>query len=130
MIHQIDQASNDNPYKNKGIRRIIKAGGYSLKGLQAAWTGEAAFRQECMLAVAFLATLTLFDVSSMERIVLVLVTVLVLVVELLNSAIEAVVDRISLQHHPLAGQAKDIGSAAVFVSLFLWLYVCIEVFWL
>jgi len=116
-----------NPHKNTGITRIIKAGGYSIQGLRSAFKGEAAFRQECLLALIAFGVLFILDVTSVERSVMVLVTVLVLIVELLNSAIESVVDRIGTDHHKLSGQAKDMGSAAVLVSLVLWAYVWLEV---
>jgi len=125
-----DSTPSDNPHKNTGVKRIIKAGGYSLKGLRSAWSGEAAFRQECLFAIAAFIAIPFLDLSSIERSMLVLVTVLVLIVELLNSAVESVVDRIGLDHHELSGQAKDMGSAAVLVALVLWAYVWVEVIFL
>jgi diacylglycerol kinase (ATP) len=103
--------------KKTGLRRVINATGYSLCGLKAAWRTEAAFRQEALLMVIMLPLAFLLGKNGVERALLVSVCLVVLVVELLNSAIEAVVDRIGLEHHPLAGAAKDLGSAAVFVSL-------------
>ncbi|GIU31767.1 diacylglycerol kinase [Shewanella sp. MBTL60-007] len=88
-----------------------------MQGLKLAWQHEAAFRQELMLAAIMLPIALLVDVTTVERVLLLLGLFLVLIVELLNSAIEAVVDRISSEHHPLSGQAKDIASAAVFMSL-------------
>ena len=114
-------------HKNTGFTRIIKAGGYSLQGLRSAWSGEAAFRQECLLVLIVVPVIVLLDLTAIERCLLVLVTALVLIVELLNSAIESAVDRIGLEHHALSGQAKDMGSAAVLVSLLLWCYVWFEV---
>lgn len=90
-----------------------------MKGLKAAWIHEAAFRQELMLAVVMLPIALLVDISTMERLMLILTLFIVLIVELLNSAIEAVVDRVGSEIHPLSGQAKDIASAAVFMSLAL-----------
>lgn len=103
--------------KDAGLRRIVKAAGYSLLGLQAAWRSEAAFRQEVLLTAILLPVALLVGKNGVERALLIAVCLLVVVVELLNSAIEAVVDRIGAERHPLAGAAKDLGSAAVFVSL-------------
>lgn len=100
-----------------GIARIIKAGGYSLAGFHAAFRGEAAFRQLVLLNVVLLPIAFWVEVSRGERALLVAVLLLSLIVELLNSAVEATVDRISLELHPLSKQAKDMGSAAQFVSL-------------
>ncbi|EOB2787130.1 diacylglycerol kinase [Vibrio vulnificus] len=112
---------------NTGIKRIIKATGYSIQGLKAAFKHEAAVRQEFALLVVAIALATWLDVSMLERISLLAVVVLVLIVELMNSAVEAVVDRIGVEHHELSGRAKDIGSAAVLVALifagFTWLYI-------
>ncbi|EHU4914944.1 diacylglycerol kinase [Vibrio vulnificus] len=112
---------------NTGIKRIIKATGYSIQGLKAAFKHEAAVRQEFALLVVAIALATWLDVSMLERITLLAVVVLVLIVELMNSAVEAVVDRIGVEHHELSGRAKDIGSAAVLVALifagFTWLYI-------
>lgn len=103
--------------KKTGLRRLINATGYSWCGLKSAWRTEAAFRQEALLMVIMLPLALLLGKNGVERALLVSVCLLVLVAELLNSAIEAVVDRIGPEHHPLAGAAKDLGSAAVFVSL-------------
>ncbi|EHZ2552202.1 diacylglycerol kinase [Vibrio vulnificus] len=112
---------------NTGIKRIIKATGYSIQGLKAAFKHEAAVRQEFALLVVAIALATWLDVSMLERITLLAVVVLVLIVELMNSAVEAVVDRIGVEHHELSGRAKDIGSAAVLVALifagFTWFYI-------
>jgi diacylglycerol kinase (ATP) len=101
----------------QGIDRIIKAFGYSLKGFKAAYQNEAAFRQELGLAVVMVPLGFWLGQTAVERVLLVGVVLMVLVVELLNSAVEAVVDRVGPEHHELAGRAKDIGSAAVFLSL-------------
>ena len=103
--------------KKTGLRRVINATGYSLCGLKSAWQTEAAFRQEVLLMAIMLPLAFLLGKNGVERALLISVCLVVLVAELLNSAIEAVVDRIGLEHHPLAGAAKDLGSAAVFVSL-------------
>ncbi len=102
-----------------GMTRIIRAAGYSLAGLKAAWKNEAAFRQESLLCLVATVLAIWLDVSSIERLMLIGCVVLVVIVELLNSAIEAVVDRIGYEHHELSGRAKDIGSAAVLVALLL-----------
>lgn len=119
--------------KNKALQRLVKACGYSIAGLKAAWKSEAAFRQEIVLLLILLPLAVWLGRSVLEVLVLVMVCVLVVIVELLNSAIEAVVDRVGEEYHPLAGRAKDIGSAAVFVSVMLvvvvWLGVlCDRVF--
>ncbi|KXO07379.1 Diacylglycerol kinase [Moritella sp. JT01] len=112
-----------------GITRIIKATGYSYLGLRAAFKYESAIRQELLLLVIFTPIALLLDISNVEKILLVAPLVLVFIVELLNSAIEAVVDRIGTEHHELSGRAKDIGSAAVFVTLcltaFIWFMIVI-----
>ena len=106
------------PFKSKtGLRRIINATGYSLAGLRDAYEHEHAFRQECLLALVLVPVALFLPVSGLERALMIGAVLLVLIVELLNSAIEAAVDRVSLDRHELAKRAKDIGSAAVFLSL-------------
>lgn len=102
-----------------GLTRIIKAAGYSVKGLKAAWKHEAAFRQETILLVIAVIVAFCMDVTMVERILLISSVALVVILEVVNSAIEAVVDRIGSEHHELSGQAKDMGSAAVFIALWL-----------
>ena len=110
--------ANESPYKGKtGLRRVWNALGYSIAGLKAAYLCEDAFRQEVWLAVLLIPTALFLPVPWIGRGLMVASVLLVLVVELLNSAIEAVVDRVSLENHRLAKRAKDIGSAAVLVSL-------------
>lgn len=110
--------SPESPFKGKtGLARVWNAFFYSLAGLQAAYRHEDAFRQEVWLAVLLIPTALLSPASGLGKALMVASVLLVLVVELLNSAVEAAVDRISLDHHDLAKRAKDIGSAAVFVSL-------------
>ncbi len=108
----------ESPYKGKtGLRRLINAFGYSLAGFRAAYKHEDAFRQEVLLA-AILIPLALFLPGSLiGRALMIGSVLLVIIVELINSGIEATVDRISLDSHDLAKRAKDIGSAAVLVSL-------------
>lgn len=119
---------NESPHKGKtGLRRVWNALGYSLAGLKAAYLCEDAFRQETWLAVLLIPTALLLPLPWIGRGLMIASVLLVLVVELLNSAIEAVVDRVSLENHRLAKRAKDIGSAAVLVSLLLVLvvWVCV-----
>ncbi|MEX5543361.1 diacylglycerol kinase [Pseudomonas poae] len=106
------------PFKGQtGIKRIFNAGGYSLDGLRAAFTGEAAFRQLMLLNVVLVPLSFFLNVSRVERALMIAVCLLALIVELLNSAVEAAIDRISLDLHPLSKNAKDMGSAAQFVAL-------------
>ncbi|MBM9486929.1 diacylglycerol kinase [Pseudomonas sp. R11F] len=106
------------PFKGQtGIKRIFNAGGYSLDGLRAAFTGEAAFRQLVLLNVILIPLSFFLQVSRVERALLIAVCLLALIVELLNSAVEAAIDRISLDRHPLSKNAKDMGSAAQLVAL-------------
>ena len=108
----------ESPFKSKnGLERIAKAAGYSIAGLKAAYKNEAAIRQETWLMVIFLPLAFYVGHTNIERILLVGATLLVYIVELLNSAIEAAVDHTSIEAHQLAGRAKDIGSAAVFIAL-------------
>ncbi|WP_032116447.1 diacylglycerol kinase [Candidatus Arsenophonus nilaparvatae] len=106
-----------------GLTRIIKATGYSLKGLRAAWKSEAAFRQEAIMVIIAIIVAFLLDVQWIERLLLISSMVLIAIVELLNSAIEAVVDRIGTELHELSAKAKDIGSAAVFISICLAIFI-------
>ncbi|MGA0266384.1 MAG: diacylglycerol kinase [Lysobacterales bacterium] len=102
-----------------GMARLIKATTYSWKGIRAAFRHEAAFRQELLLVLVLFPASFWVARSIIEWVLLVIPLLLVLVVELLNSAIESVVDRISDQAHVLSGQAKDMGSAAVLFSLLI-----------
>ncbi|PWD81042.1 diacylglycerol kinase [Ignatzschineria ureiclastica] len=100
-----------------GLGRIIAAGGYSLRGLKAAFQNEAAIRQELFAAI-FLIPLAFYVADSGIELSLLLGSlILVFLMELINSAIEAIVDRISFDYHPLSGQAKDIGSALVMIAI-------------
>ncbi|MDY0074204.1 MAG: diacylglycerol kinase [Thauera sp.] len=108
----------ESPFKGRsGWLRLWNALQYSRAGLRASWQNEAAFRQEVCLALVLIPLALWWGGSGIERALLVASVVLVLIVELINSALEAVVDRISLEQHPLAGRAKDIGSAAVLLAL-------------
>ncbi len=109
---------SESPYKGKsGLRRIWNAVGYSLHGLSDAYQHESAFRQEVILSLVLIPVSLFLPASGAGHGLMVGSVLLVLLVELLNSAIEATVDRISLEDHRLAKRAKDIGSAAVMVSL-------------
>lgn len=102
-----------------GLRRVINATGYSWQGLKAAFQHEAAIRQELLLLLMAGGVLLWLDLPVLERLLMFSSLVFVLIVELLNSAIEAVVDRVGSERHELSGRAKDIGSAAVLVALLL-----------
>lgn len=102
-----------------GFRRIVSATFNSFAGLKAAWVGEAAFRQECALLLVMLPGAFWVGRDAVEWSLLIGSCLLVLVTELLNTAVEATVDRVGTDHHRLSGRAKDVGSAAVFVSLLL-----------
>jgi len=120
--------SAESPHKGKtGLRRIWNAFFYSLDELSAAFRHEDAFRQEVILAVILMPAALLLPASGEGKALMIASVLLVLIVELLNSAVEAAVDRISLENHQLAKRAKDIGSAAVFLSLLnvpaVWLLV-------
>jgi len=99
------------------VRRLVNALGYSLHGLASAFRHEKAFRQEALLAAALIPIALLLDVGGAGKAMMIASVLLVMIVELLNSAVEAAVDRISVEQHPLSKRAKDIGSAAVFLSL-------------
>lgn len=104
-------------FKSKsGLKRIVSALRYSIDGLRSAWRHEHAFRQEMLVFVVGTVVALALRVSALEKLVLIGVLVLVLIVELINSALEAVVDRISLERHPLSKNAKDLGSAAVLLT--------------
>jgi diacylglycerol kinase (ATP) len=113
--------------KHTGVKRIIKATGYSLKGLSYAFRNEAAFREEAIASFVLVPLALWLDVTPLERIMLIMAVVLLLVVELLNTGIEAVVDRVGVEYHLLAGVAKDVGSAAVFLSLLFCIYVWVTI---
>lgn len=113
--------------KSTGLQRIINATKYSLKGFKSAVKYETAFRQELILLVAAYVTVMLIDFTIYERILLLGSIGVVMIVELINSAIECIVDRIGSERHELSGRAKDYGSASVFLSLLLalilWIYL-------
>ncbi|MFA6040646.1 MAG: diacylglycerol kinase [Methylophilus sp.] len=112
------KSHQESPFKGKtGLRRLMNAFGYSLDGFRAAFKHEDAFRQEVFLALVLIPLAIYLEHETLHRVLMVGSVFLVLIVELLNSAVEAVVDRVSIERHALAKRAKDIGSAAVFVAL-------------
>lgn len=121
----------ESPYKGKtGLKRVWSALFYSMAGLRAAILHEDAFRQEALLAIVLIPAALLWHVSAIGKAMMIASVLLVLIVELLNSAIEAAVDHTSLDHHQLAKRAKDIGSAAVLLSLLnviiVWLLILLD----
>ncbi|TQV78297.1 diacylglycerol kinase [Exilibacterium tricleocarpae] len=116
--------------KAKGLQRVLNAAVYSAQGVRAAFRHEEAFRQEVYLALVMLPVAFIVELTQVERLLLVGSVVLVLIVELLNSGIEAVVDRVGTEYNELAGRAKDLGSAAVFLSLLLTGYIWVTILFL
>ncbi len=118
----------ESPFKGKtGITRLINAFGYSIEGFKAAFKNEDAFRQEIYLAIILIPLGFLVGETAIQKTLLISSILIVLIIELLNSGIEATVDRISIEYHDLAKRAKDIGSAAVFLAiinlLFTWIII-------
>ncbi|UGQ30647.1 diacylglycerol kinase [Acinetobacter calcoaceticus] len=106
------------PYKGKsGLKRILNATAYSISGFKAAYKNEAAFRQIVFINLLLIPVSFFLDVTRSEHVLLIIVCLFAMIVELFNSAIEAVVDRVSLEKHQLSKNAKDMGSAAQFVAL-------------
>ena len=106
------------PYKGtSGVQRILNATSYSLAGFKAAFQNEAAFRQIILINLLLIPLSFFMPVSRVEQVLMIVVCLLAIIVELINSAIEAVVDRVSMAQHPLSKNAKDMGSAAQFVAL-------------
>ena len=119
------------PFKGtSGLKRVLNAYHYSLAGLISAYKHESAFRQELALGVPLIIIALVLPVSLIAKAIMISSVFLVLIVELINSGIEAIVDRISLEKHELSKRAKDIGSAAVFISLInclvIWSFVLID----
>ncbi len=119
-----------NPYKGRtGLSRVLHATGNSIAGLRAAYRHESAFRQECWLAVLLIPAAFWLGRTWIEVVLLAGTVLIVLIVELLNSGIEAAIDRISFELHELSGRAKDYASAAVFLSLVLCGAVWLTALW-
>lgn len=129
-----DQEPAVSEFKSKsGLRRIFSAFFYSVDGFRAAWRNEHAFRQELVLVIIGIIVALILPVSAFEKLMMIAVLLQILVVELINSAIEAVVDRVSLERHRLSKNAKDFGSAAVLLTLIMaiatWAVVLINRFY-
>lgn len=125
-----EKPQDANALKGKtGLRRLLNAFGYSLQGFRAAWQNEAAFREEAMLTIVLTPVALLLPVTGLEKLLLILSLLLLVLVELLNSSVEAVVDRIGPEIHPLSGRAKDLGSAAVLIACLIlgltWLFIAV-----
>ncbi|PXX39677.1 diacylglycerol kinase [Undibacterium pigrum] len=121
-------------FKSKsGLRRIFSAILYSIDGLRSAWKNEHAFRQELVLVVTGAIIALILPVSAFEKLMMIAVLILILIVELINSAIEAVVDRVSLERHTLSKNAKDFGSAAVLLTVLIalatWVVILLDRFY-
>ena len=114
---------------NTGLTRIIKAAGYSCKGFHTAWKNEAAFRQETLLSVVAIIVACWLDVDAITRVLLIGSVLMIVVVEILNSAIEAVVDRIGPERHELSGRAKDMASAAVLLAILIAVFTWATLLW-
>lgn len=118
MQNNQSSSHQESPFKGKtGLRRLINAFGYSMDGFKAAYKHEDAFRQEVWLSLVLIPLAFYLESEALHRILMVGSVLLVMIVELLNSAVEAVVDRVSIERHALAKRAKDIGSAAVLLAL-------------
>ena len=118
MQNNQSSSHQESPFKGKtGVRRLINAFGYSMDGFKAAYQHEDAFRQEVWLSMVLIPLAFYLEAEALHRILMVGSVLLVMIVELLNSAVEAVVDRVSIERHALAKRAKDIGSAAVLLAL-------------
>ncbi len=111
--------SSMNKPRRSGVKRIFWATYYSYRGIKSAWKNEAAFRQELCLMLLMLPAALWLGSTTEQRLLLIAPCLIVVIVELLNSAIEAAIDRIGPEMHDLSGQAKDMGSAAVFFALWL-----------
>ena len=117
---------------NKGLRRLVLATGYSWNGFKAGWKNEEAFRQEVVLAAILIPLALFLDVGPIQTTLMIASVLLVLIVEIINSAIEAVVDLVTEEKHELAGRAKDMGSTAVMIGLInmaiVWCIILIDTY--
>jgi diacylglycerol kinase (ATP) len=124
--------TNENNKKERGIRRIINAFRYSFAGYKAAWKNEEAFRQECIVAIFVIPAGFLLGRTMTQRALLIGVYLIIPLIELLNASIEAIVDRMGPERHLLSGRAKDLGSAAVLLSIcmaiIVWVFIAYERF--
>lgn len=122
-----------NKLNGKGLQRVVKATSCSFKGFKAAWLYESAFRQELVLSAVLLPFSFVLYQSREHWLALVACLLFLLFAEIINSALEALADSVSLEHHPLIGRAKDMGSAGVFIALLLgtlvWGEACIRYFY-
>ena len=124
------QAPEPNPHKGRfGLARPYMAALNTLRGLKFAWHEEEAFRQEIAIACPLIVTAFFLPVTAIEKILLIFPLILLLIVELMNTAIEATVDRISMDRHPLSGKAKDLGSAAVGLCIVLAMIHWLVILW-
>ncbi|VAW59069.1 Diacylglycerol kinase [hydrothermal vent metagenome] len=114
---------------NKGLKRIIKAAGFSWQGIRAAFENEAAFRQEVALAVVLIPLAVWLGKTGTQMALMISSVLLVMLVEILNSAIEAAIDRHGGEHHPLSGRAKDMGSAAVMFAFVYLALIWVGILW-
>ncbi|MFU0841538.1 MAG: Diacylglycerol kinase [Burkholderia sp.] len=116
-----------------GITRLINATRYSMQGFKAAFQNEDAFREEVLLAVVLIPAALLLPVGAVEKVLLIGSVLMLMLTEILNTAVEAVVDRIGPELHPLSGRAKDLGSAAVFIATVLliitWAFLALPAVW-
>ena len=126
---QISPAKSPCVFSLPSLRHLIQSTGYSLKGLQQTWHNEVAFRQEVVIAIIFVPLGILLGNNGVESALLSGVILLLLLVELLNSAIESLSDRISTAHHPLAARAKDAGSAAVMMAILIAILTWLLILW-
>ena len=119
--------------RSYGLKRLWRATGYSIEGLKAAWCNETAFRQEIFSVILLLPVALWLGVDMLERALLVFSLFLIIIAELINSALESAIDRIGLEKHELSGQAKNLGSAAVMISIFaaavVWGMIGLGKFW-
>lgn len=126
------QARPENTFNKpgkKGLSRLIAASGYSLQGFRATWKHEEAFRLEVCACLVFVPASYWVGSGLVHQLLLITACALVLLAELFNSAIEAIVDRVSHENHPLSGLAKDIGSAGVFLAMMLFLIIWASSLW-
>jgi diacylglycerol kinase (ATP) len=114
---------------NTGLVRLYYATIYSLKGFKAAWINEEAFRMEVCLCIIFMPASFFVGNTLPHQLLLFIACALVLIAELVNTAIESIVDRISTEQHPLSGQAKDLGSLVVFLSMTIFLVAWLPSLW-